>query len=157
MGNSEWNYPSRLERFGISNLEAHPQWQWLIWWEEEARALEKWNRPRSINISQDQFLGEGQQAELQRQLEFNDHTLVLSCLAALNAWDKVEESGKRFRSFIKIIQGLKRSLHWPFAKIDLSCQSEGTQLFVGEYYFQVCDFCLCCICLTLWSCVTVPV
>lgn len=28
---------------------------------------------------------------------------------------------------------------------------------VGEYYFQVCDFCLCCLSLTLWSCATVPV
>ena len=28
---------------------------------------------------------------------------------------------------------------------------------IGEYYFQVCDFCLHRICLTLWSYVTVPV
>ena len=27
---------------------------------------------------------------------------------------------------------------------------------VGDYYFQVWDFCLRCMCLTLWSCVTVP-
>lgn len=28
---------------------------------------------------------------------------------------------------------------------------------VGEYHFKICDFYLCCICLTLGSCITVPV
>lgn len=27
-----------------------------------------------------------------------------------------------------------------------------TGAYVGEYYFQVCCFCLCRVCLTLWSC-----
>ena len=53
------------------------------------------NRTRDIDIPQDQILGEGQHADLQRQYEFNDPTLVLCCLAALNAWEKSEESGKR--------------------------------------------------------------
>ena len=51
------------------------------------------------------MLGEGPYAELQRQLEFDDYkTLALCHLVALNAWNKVEESGERSESFTKIIQ-----------------------------------------------------
>lgn len=53
------------------------------------------------------MLGEGQYAELQRQLEFDDHILALHHLTALNVRDKVEQSGKRSESFTKIIQGPK--------------------------------------------------
>ena len=63
-----------------------------------------------INISQYGLLGEGQCVDLQRQLEFNlieFNTLVLCHLSALNTCDKFEESGKRFESLAKIIQGLK--------------------------------------------------
>lgn len=49
---------------------------------------------------------------MQRQLEFDDHTLALHHLAALNARDKVEESGKRFESFTKIIQGPKEAFNY---------------------------------------------
>jgi len=50
----------------------------------------------------------GQYAEWQSQLEFNNHTLVLCYLVALHAWDKVEESGKRSESLIKIIWDPKK-------------------------------------------------
>ena len=43
------------------------------------------------------------------QCEFDDYALVLGSLAALNAWDKVEESGKGFESFTKIIQDPKEA------------------------------------------------
>ena len=51
----------------------------------EARTVELGNGARSINISQEQLLGRGQYAELQRQLEFDDHTLVRDYFPALNA------------------------------------------------------------------------
>ena len=73
------------------------------------RSIEQWNRVRAISISKDWFLGEDQYAESQRQLKFDDHTLVLCHLATLNAWDKVEESGKKSESFTKIIQGPKEA------------------------------------------------
>ena len=38
---------------------------------------------------------------------FDDHNLVLCHVAALNAWDRVEESGKRAESFTNIVHGLK--------------------------------------------------
>ena len=60
------------------------------WKKAEAKNIEEQNRPRDINISQDHSLGETQYAESQRQLEFNDHTMALCCLEALNAWGNVE-------------------------------------------------------------------
>lgn len=53
--------------------------------------------------------GEDQYAELQRQLEFDNHTLALCPALALNAWGKVEESEKRSELFIKIIQDPKEA------------------------------------------------
>lgn len=35
---------------------------------------------------------------------YDDHTLALCCTAALNAWDRIEEVGKRTESFAKVIQ-----------------------------------------------------
>lgn len=35
-------------------------------------------------------------------MEYDNHTMTLCCLAALNVWYKVEESGKRLESFTKI-------------------------------------------------------
>lgn len=41
--------------------------------------------------------------------------MALCCLAALNVWDKVEESGKMSESLAKIIQGQKKKdFHWLF-------------------------------------------
>lgn len=58
--------------------------------------MEPWNRARGIGIFQDQFLGEDQYGDFQGQFGFDDDTLALCLyLEALNAWDKVEESGKR--------------------------------------------------------------
>ena len=70
-------------------LEASPQLQWRTWWGEEARALEQQDRARGHEISQDQILGEGQYADLQRQCTLDDNTLILCCIAALNAWTRL--------------------------------------------------------------------
>lgn len=45
--------------------------------------------------------------DLQRQFTFDNHTLVLSHSADLNAQKRLEESGQRTESFIKIIEGTK--------------------------------------------------
>lgn len=41
-------------------LEACPK---LQCWKEESRVIKQWNHARGIDISQDQFLGEGQYSE----------------------------------------------------------------------------------------------
>lgn len=83
-------------------MEAGPQLQWRTWWKEESTVIEQLNMTGNINISQDQLLGRGQSAELQRQL--GDQTLALCHLAVLHAWDKVEESERRSESLTNIMQ-----------------------------------------------------
>lgn len=77
--------PQDWKDLATAKLEAGPQLQWRTWCKEDTRAMELQNRARGINSSQDQLLGEAQYAELQRQLEFCDHTLVLCHLTAFNA------------------------------------------------------------------------
>lgn len=103
-------------------MEAGLQLQWNIWWRAEVRAIEQQQgRVRGYEISQDQILGEGCYAEVEKQITFDDHTLALCCTAALNAWDKIQESGKRTEPFTKIIQGPIETCT-EFAKIDFSCK-----------------------------------
>ena len=53
------------------------------------------------------LLGEGSMLSYKGSLNVTLTTLALCHLAALNAWNKVEESGKRSESFSKITQGPK--------------------------------------------------
>lgn len=46
---------------------------------------------RGNNVSKVHFLGGDQYDELQRQLEFYDHTWVLLSFSSLNVWKNVEE------------------------------------------------------------------
>lgn len=71
--------------------------------------IEPQNRTRGINILQDQLLGKDHYTKLQRQLEFDNHTLALCHLAVLIAGDMGEESGKGSGSFSKIMQGQTES------------------------------------------------
>lgn len=94
----------------IAVWESGPQLQWKTWWRDEARTIEQQGRATGYEISQDQILDEGPYADVERQFTFDDHTLSLCCTAALNAWDKIQESGKRSEPFTKIVQGPKEVL-----------------------------------------------
>lgn len=114
-----WSTQNRIihqgwRKCGNSNIGSL---QWQASWKEEARVTEWLIQARGINFSQDQLLGEGQYAELQRPLEFDDHTLALRHLAALNARDKVEESGKRSESLTKIIQSPKEAFNYTLQRL----------------------------------------
>lgn len=100
--------PNDWKHLTTAILEAGPRLQWQTCQKEEAKTIKQQNRTRGINIPQDQFLGEGQYAELQRQLEFDDHILALSDLAALNVWDKAEESGKRQSHILHLYKAKKQ-------------------------------------------------
>ena len=50
--------------------------------------------------------------------------MVLCLLAALNAWGKVAESGKRLEPFPQIMQSTKETFPDFFAKVDLNCGKE---------------------------------
>ena len=62
-----------------------------------------------MEISHGQFHGEGNYSDVQRQSLYDYHTLSLSHAAVLNAWDRVQEVGKRIESFTKIIQHPKET------------------------------------------------
>ena len=79
------------------------QWERVV----EASTIEEQGTVRGYEILQGQILGEGQHADLQRQIKFDDHTFAQCHTAAFNAWDRTEESGKRTEQFTKIIQGPK--------------------------------------------------
>lgn len=52
--------------------------------------IEQRNGATGIVISQDQFLGEGQYAEIKVQVEYDDATLMLGHIASLSVWAKVD-------------------------------------------------------------------
>ncbi|KAL6040241.1 hypothetical protein STEG23_020317 [Scotinomys teguina] len=90
-------------------LEPGAQLQWLAWLREESRVLEQQYRPRGVQISQDQLMGEGEYAAEERQITYDDQAIILCRMAALNAWDRIEEAGKKIESFTKVKQGPKES------------------------------------------------
>lgn len=59
--------------------------------ENKAKAIEQRRRAGGIETFQDQLQSEGRCANLHRQFRYDDHTLSLHCVAALNTWDVVEE------------------------------------------------------------------
>ena len=63
------------------------------------------NRAKVREISTDQLLDEGHLAVVEVQAVYDEKTLVLCHLSALQAWNKVAESGKRLEPFIQVIQG----------------------------------------------------
>ena len=62
---------------------------------EEATAIEQQTRAKGMEISQDQLLGEGDYADIQRQSLYDDHILDSCHTAALNAWYRTGEVGKK--------------------------------------------------------------
>ena len=58
-------------------LEAGQHMQWRSWWREEAKMIEQRNRAIGIEISQDQLLGEGEYADVERQALYSEHTFQL--------------------------------------------------------------------------------
>ena len=66
--------------------------------------IEQRNRARGIEISQDQLLGEGEYADVECQSLYGEHTVALCPMAASNAWNLIEEIGKKLESFTKVVQ-----------------------------------------------------
>ena len=59
-------------------LEPGSQLQWSTWFREEAKTIEQWSKARGMEISQDQLLGEGDYATIER----HPYTMVTFCLTA---------------------------------------------------------------------------
>lgn len=74
-----------------------------------------------MEISQDQLLGEGDYANVQKQSLYDDHTLAVCHTAALHAWDRTGEIGKKIEShLLKSYIGPKGNLHRFLTKNDFS-------------------------------------
>lgn len=54
---------------------------------------------------QDQILGEDTYADSQKYDLYDDHILSLCHTAALKAWDRIQESGKRMEPYTRVKQG----------------------------------------------------
>ena len=71
-----------------------------VLWREEA-ILEQPEKAKEFETSQDQICGEGNYPNPQDQALYNEHTLSLCSIAALNAWGSIQELGKRIESYIQ--------------------------------------------------------
>ena len=67
------------------------------------------NRARGTAITKDQLLCESFLAEIEVQAINDAETLALCLFAAINARDKVTESGKRREPFFQVMQGPKEA------------------------------------------------
>ena len=75
--------------------ESGPHLIWRCYFKEEAKILEQQEKAKGLEISLDQILGEGLYSDPQDKALYDDHTLSLSNTAALKAWDRTQELGKR--------------------------------------------------------------
>lgn len=93
-----------------------------------------------MKIHQEQFHGEAMFADLQREITFDNLTLALGCTEALNAWDRVEELGKRIEAFTKITQGLKEAFtdFWKrlTTAVNTVSDPEARQTFIEPLAFE---------------------
>ena len=60
-----------------------------------------------MSLPKDQILSKGCYADPQSQALYNEHNLSLCHTEALNAWDKIQELGRRTESYIKVKQNLR--------------------------------------------------
>lgn len=70
------------------------------------KRLEKQHREIEPEVSiflKDQLLGKGRYTEVEKQTVYEREASAFCYTAALSAWDKVEETGKRLEPFIQII------------------------------------------------------
>ena len=57
---------------------------------------------KSKRTFQDQILSEGTYADPQAQALYDEHILSLCHKAALNAWNRIQELGKRIESYTRV-------------------------------------------------------
>ena len=79
----------------VSEPGSQSQWRTCFWWRVT----------RGMEISQDQLLGEGVYAIVERQSLHDGHILALCHATALTAWYRIEIG--KFESFTKVLQGPK--------------------------------------------------
>ena len=67
--------------------------------------MEQQGRAKGVEVSQDQILGVRAYADPQVQALYDDEVLSLCHKAALNAWDRLPEPGRKVESYTRVRQG----------------------------------------------------
>lgn len=90
-------------------LEPEPQLRWRSWWRESARETAQKGRARAAHISKYHLEGD---TGREMRVTGDEETVALCCLAvaALNAWDEVEEMGTIYLGCTRS----KRNIHLTF-------------------------------------------
>ena len=91
-------------------LEPSLQLQWRTWFREEANILEQWSKARGRDISQDPIHVEGDYVAIERQSIHDNHTLKLCHASALNGWDIIGETGKKWSHLLKLYRAQRKPL-----------------------------------------------
>ena len=86
-------------------LENGPLWHFKCLFKQEARLLQQQESAKGIEVSLDQILGEGPYSDPQEQALYDENILSICATAALRAWDRVQDSGQRVESYIRVKQG----------------------------------------------------
>ena len=86
-------------------LENRPLWHFKCLFKQEARLLQQQESAKGIEVSLDQILGEGPYSDPQEQALYDENILSICATAALRAWDRVQDSGQRVESYVRVKQG----------------------------------------------------
>lgn len=97
--------PKDWAQLASAVLENSCQIQWRALWRQEAKAIEIQELQNGHEVPQDKILGEGPYADTQVQSAYDEHMLSLCRTAALNALDKVCETGEIMQPYTKVLQG----------------------------------------------------
>lgn len=73
-----------------------------------------------MELSQDEFLGKKNYADVQRQYLYDDQITDLCCTEVLNAWYRIGEVGNTILSLTKVIQGPKEVFMDFFQRLTLA-------------------------------------
>ena len=65
--------PRNWRDFAKAVLQSGPQLKWRNWFKEKNKSSEQQSRARGMEIFQDQLLGEGDYADVQRQSLYSNH------------------------------------------------------------------------------------
>ena len=89
-------------QFILAVLENGFQLLWKFYWRKEEKILEQQGKVKGLEISQEQILGDVHYSDPQNQSLYDEHTLSLCSTAALNVWDKSQETKREFNHILEL-------------------------------------------------------
>ena len=102
--NPDWN------QFTSAVLENGPLCHFKCLFKQEASVLQQQESPKGIEVSLEQILGKTLFSDPQEQALYDENILSICATAALRAWDRVQDSGQRVESYIRVKKGQREPL-----------------------------------------------